>query len=60
MGRRHDAARPAHLAVLAEGLRDAGLVIFENSSHMAFIEEREGYIRVAEQFPGRVEAGSRR
>jgi len=28
-------ARPAHLAVLAEGIRDAELVIFENSSPMA-------------------------
>jgi pimeloyl-ACP methyl ester carboxylesterase len=43
--------------VLAEGLGDAELVIFENSSHMAFIEEREAYIRVAEAFLGRVEAG---
>jgi pimeloyl-ACP methyl ester carboxylesterase len=59
-GGRHDEARPAHLAVLAEGLRHAELVIFENSSHMAFIEEREAYIRVVEAFLGRVEAGSRR
>ena len=48
----------AHLAVLAQGLRDAGLVIFENSSHMAFIEEREAYIRVVDDFLGRVEAGT--
>jgi len=33
------------------------LVIFENSSHMAFVEERESYIRVVEDFLGRVEAG---
>jgi pimeloyl-ACP methyl ester carboxylesterase len=30
--------------VLAKGIPDAELVIFENSSHMAFIEEREPYI----------------
>jgi pimeloyl-ACP methyl ester carboxylesterase len=48
---------PGDLAVLAEGLRDAELVIFENSSHMAFVEERESYIRVVEDFLGRVEAG---
>ena len=59
-GGRHDEARPAHLAALAEGLRHAELVIFENSSRMAFIEEREAYIRVVEAFLGRVEAGSRR
>jgi pimeloyl-ACP methyl ester carboxylesterase len=59
-GGRHHEARPAHLAALAEGLRHAELVIFENSSHMAFIEEREAYIRVVEAFLGRVEAGSRR
>jgi proline iminopeptidase len=55
-GGRYDEARPAHLAVLAEGLRDAELVIFENSSHMAFIEERESYIRVADDFLARAEA----
>jgi len=59
-GGRHDEARPAHLAVLADGLRDAELVIFENSSHMAFVEECEAYIRVVEDFLGRVEAGGRR
>jgi pimeloyl-ACP methyl ester carboxylesterase len=42
--------------VLAQGLRDAELVIFENSSHMAFIEEREAYIRVVGDFLARVEA----
>ena len=29
----------------------------ENSSRMAFVEERESYIRVVEDFLGRVEAG---
>ncbi len=54
-GGRHDEARPAHLALLAQGLRDAELVIFENSSHLAFIEEREPYLRVVEDFLARVE-----
>jgi len=57
-GGRHDEARPAHLAVLAEGIKDAELVMFENSSHMAFIEERERYIQVVEAFLARVEARS--
>jgi len=35
-------------------------VIFENSSRMAFTEERAACIRVAEDFLGRVEARSRR
>jgi pimeloyl-ACP methyl ester carboxylesterase len=55
-GGRYDEARPAHLAILAEGLRDAKLVIFENSAHVAFIEEREAYLRVAEDFLARTEA----
>ena len=42
--------------MLAEGLRDAELVIFENSSHMAFIEERESYLRVVGDFLARTEA----
>ncbi|HJY71748.1 MAG TPA: proline iminopeptidase-family hydrolase [Streptosporangiaceae bacterium] len=54
-GGRYDEARPAHLALLAQGLRDAELVIFENSSHLAFIEERESYLRVVEDFLARVE-----
>jgi hypothetical protein len=33
-------------------------MIFENSSHMAFIEEHEAYIQVVEGFLGRVEAGA--
>jgi hypothetical protein len=31
--------------------------IFEHSSHLAFVEERASYIRVVEDFLGRVEAG---
>ena len=41
---------------LAEGIRDAELAIFEDSSHLAFIEEREAYIRVVEDFLTRIEA----
>jgi hypothetical protein len=33
-------------------------VIFEDSSHMAFVEERERYMRVAGDFLARVEARS--
>ena len=55
-GGRYDEARPAHLATLADGIRGAELVIFENSSHMAFIEEREPYLRAAGDFLARAEA----
>jgi proline-specific peptidase len=57
-GGRYDEARPAHLAALAQGLPDAELVIFENSSHTAFIEEREHYRQVVGDFLTRIEARS--
>ena len=56
-GGRYDEARPAHVAMLAYGIPQAELVIFENSSHMAFIEERERYLRVVGDFLTRTEAG---
>jgi proline-specific peptidase len=56
-GGRYDEARPEHLAVLAEGISGAELVIFEDSSHMAFVEEREQYMRVLGQFLARAERG---
>jgi proline-specific peptidase len=55
-GGRHDEARPEHLAVLAEGISGAELVIFEDSSHMAFVEEGERYLQVLGQFLARSEA----
>jgi proline-specific peptidase len=54
-GGRHDEARPAHLAILADGIRDCELVIFEDSSHLAFIEEHEAYVQLVEDFLARVE-----
>ena len=57
-GGEYDEARPAHMAVLANGMRDAELVIFENSSHLAFVEERERYIEVVSDFLTRAEARS--
>ena len=44
--------------MLAEGIRDAELAIFEDSSHLAFIEERQSYIRVVADFLARIEARS--
>ncbi len=56
-GGRYDEARPDHLALLAGGISGSEMVIFEDSSHMAFIEEHELYLRTIEDFLARVEAG---
>jgi proline iminopeptidase len=56
-GGRYDEDRPDHLAILAGGVTSGcELVIFEDSSHMAFIEERELYLQTIEGFLARVEA----
>ena len=55
-GGRYDEARPDHVAVLTERIPGSEMVIFENSSHMAFIEERELYMQTLEEFLDRVEA----
>lgn len=55
-GGRHDEARPAHLALLADGITGSELVIFEDSSHLAFIEERELYVQTVAAFLARAEA----
>jgi proline-specific peptidase len=57
-GGRYDEARPAHVSVLADRIPQAELAIFENSSHMAFVEERQQYIQVVEDFLARTEAHS--
>jgi len=54
-GGRYDEARPDHLAILADGIGGSELVIFEDSSHMAFVEERALYMQTIEDFLGRVE-----
>jgi proline-specific peptidase len=59
-GGRYDEARPDHLAVLAAGISGSELVIFENSSHMAFIEEHELYVQTMDGFLARVEAAADR
>jgi proline iminopeptidase len=54
-GGRHDEMLPAHLEVERDGIRGSELVIFEDSSHMAFAEEREAYMAVVNRFLDRVE-----
>lgn len=58
-GGRHDEARPAHVAVLAERIADSELVIFENSSHTAFIEEQASYLGVVTDFLARADAAAK-
>jgi pimeloyl-ACP methyl ester carboxylesterase len=41
---RYDEARPDRMRALADELPDAELAIFENSSHLAFVEERSAYV----------------
>jgi proline-specific peptidase len=55
-GGRYDEARPDHLAILANGITGSRLVIFEDSSHTAFIEEHQRYVQTIEDFLAQVEA----
>ena len=50
---RHDEARPDRMREVAGLLQDAELAIFENSSHMAFVEERDAYVDRARSFLAR-------
>ena len=53
---RHDEMWPSHMADMQAGIPGSELVVFEESSHMAFVEEREGYIATVRDFLHRVEA----
>jgi proline-specific peptidase len=55
---RHDEMTPAVVRPLVEGIRGAEHVVFEQSSHLAMVEEPERYRQVLESFLGRVEAAS--
>ncbi len=52
---RHDRVCPvAASEEMARGLRDAELVVFEESAHMTFAEEQDRYLAVVRQFLGRI------
>ena len=51
----HDEATPRIARTVHEGIRGSEWVLFENSSHMAHVEEAESYMRVLEQFIGQHE-----
>jgi pimeloyl-ACP methyl ester carboxylesterase len=52
---RHDEATPLIARTVHEGIRGSEWVMFENSSHMAHVEEAESYLRVLESFISRHE-----
>ena len=53
---RHDEMWPSHMADMQAGIPGSELVVFENSSHMAFDEERAAYMTTMNRFLDRVEA----
>src|SRR3954470_3694257 len=50
---RHDEATPALQETLRDGIRGAEWVVFEDSSHMPHVEEREGYLQVVGEWLAR-------
>jgi proline iminopeptidase len=55
---RHDEMWPSHMADMRAAMPNAELVVFEDSSHMAMVEEREAYIATMRAFLHRMDAGS--
>jgi pimeloyl-ACP methyl ester carboxylesterase len=53
---RHDECTPALVERLHQGIAGSEWLIFENSAHMPYLEEPEGYLRVVGDFLERVEA----
>jgi pimeloyl-ACP methyl ester carboxylesterase len=47
---RYDEITPACSETLRDGIPDARMVVFEESSHCAHLEEPERYARVVEEF----------
>jgi proline iminopeptidase len=47
---RHDEMWPSHMADMQAGIAGAQLVVFEESSHMAFQEERPAYMATMRRF----------
>jgi proline-specific peptidase len=52
---RHDEATPCIARTVHEGIRGSEWILFENSSHMAHVEEAEPYMRALERFIGQHE-----
>ena len=54
---RHDECTPALVEPLRAGIRGAEWVLFEDSAHMAYLEEPRRYLEVVGDFLRRVEGG---
>lgn len=52
---RHDEMWPAHMRDMQAAMPNAELHVFEESSHMAFVEERDAYIALVRRFLAGVE-----
>ncbi len=55
---RHDEMFPSHMEEMRGVMPNAQLLVFEESSHMAFVEEREAYMAAMNRFLDRVEHNS--
>jgi proline iminopeptidase len=55
---RHDEMWPSHMQDMQAAMPNAELQVFEESSHMAFVEEREAYVAAVRAFLARIEAGT--
>jgi len=53
---RHDECTPMQAEIVHDGIPGSEWVVFEDSSHMQFVEEPERYLEVLDGFLGRVEA----
>ena len=53
---RHDEVTPATNEVVHRGIPGSEMVVFEQSSHLCFVEEQDRYLQVAGDFLARVEA----
>jgi len=51
----HDEATPAINKTVADGIPGAESVIYPGASHMAHVEDTEGYVRLLDEFLSRVE-----
>jgi proline-specific peptidase len=54
----YDEATPAINRTVSDGIPNAESVIYPSGSHMAHVEDTDGYIRLLDRFFSRVEAGS--
>jgi proline-specific peptidase len=53
---RHDECTPMQAEIVHRGIPGSEWIVFEDSSHMQFAEEPEGYLEVLDDFLTRVEA----